>query len=292
MHLSTKTLPALAAAAAVLASGCGAGSPAARPQGQRPTRAAAAAHFEALHVPTDGPARSVSVPILTYHRVHRYATEATKSVPDLTVEPAAFAGHLSALANAGYHAISQRQLFDALYRGSRLPARPFLISVDDGYVDDVSVILPLLKRMHMVATFYVITRRFHESGFVTAAQVRQLEQAGMDIGAHTRTHVTLTGLDSGALSAEVAGSRADLEGVLGHPIYWFAYPFGAFDGRVVAAVRRAGYLLAVTTRAGSRERSDAPLTLPRLHVGRMLSAGSLLAQVSAGDAFAAGKSAG
>ena len=42
-----------------------------------------------------------------------------------------------------------------------------IISVDDGYVDDVRTILPALERFHMVATFFVITGRMNEPGFLT-----------------------------------------------------------------------------------------------------------------------------
>jgi peptidoglycan/xylan/chitin deacetylase (PgdA/CDA1 family) len=219
------------------------------------------------------------VPILTYHRVHRYATELTKSAPDLTVEPDVFASEMAALKRAGYHTISQRQLFDALYRGGRLPSHPVMVTVDDGYVDDVDQILPVLRRDGMIATFYVITGRFHEPGFLHRSQVRQLEAAGMDIGAHTRTHADLPQLPPGALNREVAGSRDDLVRLLGHPIYWFAYPYGAFDSRVVSEVRRAGYLLASTTAGGTQESTGAPLLMPRIHVGRTATAQSVLALV-------------
>ena len=208
------------------------------------------------------------MPILTYHRVHEYATEPTKSRPDLTVEPATFRAEMDALRRAGYTTITHRRLFEALYRGARLPRKPVIVSVDDGYVDDVTEILPVLRRERMTATFFVVTKRVHEPGFVSARQIRQLEAAGMEVGAHTRTHASLPALPAAALRAEVAGSAADLRAILGHPVYWFAYPYGAFDARVERAVRSAGYLLADTTRAGSGASTAAPLEVPRVHVGR------------------------
>lgn len=259
--------------AASVVAGCAGGSSPARSGGSH----AAAGHgamssthaFASLSVPAGAPARTVRVPILTYHRVHDYATELTKSVPDLTVQPDTFEREISALARDGYHSVSQRQLFDALYRGGTLPPKPVLISVDDGYVDDVTQVLPVLERAHMVATFYVVTGRLHEAGFLSAAEIRQLDAAGMDVGAHTRSHAVLPELGASALESEVAGSRSDLEQVLGHPIYWFAYPFGEFTQRVVEAVRSAGFLLAVTTRPGTHESSSQALTMPRLHVSRL-----------------------
>lgn len=236
--------------------------------------AAAARTVPALIPPGNAPARSVTVPVLTYHRVH---TMPAVGQPDLIVDPSTFSGELAALQAGGYHTVSQAQLFDALYRGRALPAKPVLISVDDGYVDDVRTVLPVLKRYHMVATFFVITGRMTEPGFLTADQIRQLDRAGMDVGDHTAHHVDLRLLTPAELRMETAGSRQVLEHVLGHPVYYFAYPFGAFNAQVVDAVRAAGFTLAYTTGAGTTESTTAPLTMPRIHVGRSESPGGLVA---------------
>jgi peptidoglycan/xylan/chitin deacetylase (PgdA/CDA1 family) len=229
-----------------------------------------------LTLPTQASARTVDVPIFTWHRVAVLANEFTKSIPDETVEPAVFASEIDALAIHGYHPISQLQLFNALFHGDSLPSKPVLLSVDDGYVDDVKTILPILQAHHFVATFYVITHRFHEPGFLNPTEVRRLDAAGMDIGAHTRTHVPLATVSSKELISQVRGSREDLERVLGHPVQWFAYPFGSFDANVIAEVHAAGFVLAVTTQGGTRESSLDPLTMPRIHVGRSTTAATIL----------------
>lgn len=215
--------------------------------------------------PAGAPARTVRVPVLTYHRV---VSMPAVGLPDLIVDPANFAAELGALASGGYHTVSQAQLFDALYHGASLPAKPILISVDDGYVDDVRTILPDLERLHMVATFFVITGRMTEPGFLSADQIRELDRAGMDVGDHTAHHVDLRLLTPSELQSETAGSRQVLEHVLGHPVYYFAYPFGAFNDTVIAALRTAGFTMAYTTAGGVTESTAAPLTMPRIHVGR------------------------
>ncbi|HST54915.1 MAG TPA: polysaccharide deacetylase family protein [Solirubrobacteraceae bacterium] len=241
-----------------------------------------------LTLPARPPARSVRVPILTWHRVAVFADELTKSIPDETVEPGTFAAQITALAAHGYHPISQLQLFDALFHGVALPSKPVLLTVDDGYVDDVKTILPILQAHRFIATFYIITGRFHEPGFLNPTEVRRLDDAGMDVGAHTRTHVPLATLPAAAAHSQIVGSREDLQRVLRHPVQWFAYPFGSVDASVVAELRRAGFVLAVTTAAGTSERSSAPLTLPRIHIGRTATATTVLACVSAPAACGGG----
>jgi peptidoglycan/xylan/chitin deacetylase (PgdA/CDA1 family) len=209
--------------------------------------------------------RSVTVPVLTYHRV---VPLSAVGLTDLKVDPANFVAELSALHAGGYHTIHQSQLFAALYSGAKLPSRPIIISFDDGYVDDIRTILPALRREHMVATFFVITGRMTEPGFLTADQIRQLDRAGMDVGDHTAHHVDLRAITPSELKLETAGSRRTLDGVLGHPVYYFAYPFGAYNDAVVQAVKAAGFTMAYTTGAGTTESTASPLTWPRIHVGR------------------------
>ncbi len=231
----------------------------------RARRASDSRHVPALIPAPGAPSSSVTVPVLTYHRV---APVSAVGQLDLKVDPANFLAELSALQNAGYHSISQTQLFRALYAHGTLPPKPIVISVDDGYVDDVTRILPALQRFHMIATFFVITGRMTEPGFLTAEQIRQLDRAGMDVGDHTAHHVDLRLLTPSELRAETAGSRRVLERVLGHPVYFFAYPFGDYNADVLAAVRAAGFTMAFTTAAGTTESTTAPLTMPRIHVGR------------------------
>jgi peptidoglycan/xylan/chitin deacetylase (PgdA/CDA1 family) len=226
--------------------------------------------------PANAPLHSVTVPVLTFHRVAPLPPGASALTTDLTVDPANFVAELAALHAGGYHPISQAQLFDALYRGGALPPRPLIISVDDGYVDDVKTILPDLERRHFVATFFVITGRFSIPGFMNAEQVRQLDRAGMDVEDHTAHHVDLRLLTPSELTSETLGSRRVLQRALGHFVYAFAYPFGSHNDAVVSAVRRAGFTLAYTTVGGTTESTAAPLTMPRLHIGRAVTPSGLV----------------
>jgi len=286
-RLQSARLAVIAVLAGVLMlAGCGSGNPVSRATaglsgakergrsgsrivrggGRRGAESAVATRtVPALIVPRGGPSKSVQVPVLTYHRV---APLSAVGITDLKVEPVNFAAELGALQAGGYHTVSQAQLFDALYKGAKLPAKPVIISVDDGYVDDIRTILPDLKRFHMLATFFVITGRMTAPGFLSARQIRQLDRAGMDVGDHTAHHVDLRLLTATELRSETAGSKRVLEGVLGHPVYYFAYPFGAYNDNVVAAVRAAGFTMAYSTAAGTTESTRAPLTMPRVHVGR------------------------
>ena len=91
--------------------------------------------------------------------------------------------------------------------------------------------------------------------------------AGWEIDAHSLTHPDLTGLDSERLEHEVTGSRIALRHRFGVDVDFFCYPAGRYDARVIAAVRRAGFLGATTTIDGLAQR-DEPYELQRVRVSR------------------------
>lgn len=99
---------------------------------------------------------------------------------------------------------------------------------------------------------------------MSADQVRALSASGHEIGAHSATHPILTTLDDRELEAEVSGVRARLEAMLGRAVRGFCCPNGTYDARVLAAIGRAGYAYAPTTRFGRVERGASPLELPRI----------------------------
>ena len=84
-----------------------------------------------------------------------------------------------------------------------------------------------------------------EPMFMSWDAVGRLACAGMEVGAHTRTHPMLSRIDDPAvLRDEIAGSRRDLAIRLGAQPRAFAYPFGSVDAMTPEAdeeIRRAGF---------------------------------------------------
>ncbi len=219
-----------------------------------------------LRLPTVLPDRVLTVPVLLYHRIGHAPAGADPVSDSLTVSLGDFDRQMAWLASHGYHGIGQRQLFQALFRGRALPRKPVVISFDDGYAGVVAAARDL-HRLGWPGTAYLITDRISAlPGFLTWREVGELERLGMDIGSHTVHHRDLTALPPSVLRAELWRSRRVLERHVGHPVQWFAYPFGRLDDRVVTAVRAAGYVLAATTDHGVVQSALDPLRLRRIRV--------------------------
>jgi peptidoglycan/xylan/chitin deacetylase (PgdA/CDA1 family) len=184
-----------------------------------------------------------------------------------------FRDELDWLLDAGYATPTVQEV--AAGKVGRL-ARTALITFDDGYVDNLAAV-DELQRRGLRATWFVVSGSIgHPPAWaddgrpagrlLSAAELRSMQFAGMEIGSHTASHRRLPGLDDAELALELRQSRAVLQDVLGAPVPGFAYPYGDTDARCESAVREAGYGYALTTRTGWALRDGDPYRIRRLTV--------------------------
>jgi len=220
------------------------------------------------HRPKPAPPRIVAgphngaVPILMYHVINRAPVRAP--YPDLYVPAREFAAQMRWLARRGYHAVTLRQVYDYWHKGYALPARPIVLTFDDGYLSDATHAAPVLRRYRWPGVLNLEVRNVGPQD-LPAWRIRALIAAGWEVDAHTITHPDLTTLDSTRLRYEVAGSRARIRRMFHVRVDFFCYPSGRYDRAVVAAVRRAGYLGATTTN-DALARPTQRYTLGRIRV--------------------------
>lgn len=163
--------------------------------------------------------------------------------------------------------------------------RTAVITFDDGYLNNLAACEELQKR-NMRATLFMVSGSIGrppawpadgrpEERLLNAAELRDMQAAGMEIGSHAVNHIRLTEANDKQLRAELSDSKAVLEDALGNEISSFAYPYGAWDARCANAVREAGYRAACTTRTGWAFRDGNPYQLRRLTVFNTDTTGSL-----------------
>jgi hypothetical protein len=97
-------------------------------------------------------------------------------------------------------------------------------------------------------------------------QILELQSLGVRFGSHSLTHTDLTKLEVRELDREVKESKFILEEKIGQSVEGFAYPFGYFNGRVITAVKDAGYKWAVTTSDSIWEGFGNPYRMRRINV--------------------------
>jgi peptidoglycan/xylan/chitin deacetylase (PgdA/CDA1 family) len=230
----------------------------------QPLHPAAAVSSKGRRTQESGGRRSTAepVPILMYH-VLGDAPEGAP-FPDLFVKPADFAGQMRWLAGNGFHAVSLDAVWKHWHGTGTLPNHPVVVSFDDGYRSDVGVALPVLKQHDWAGVLNLKVGNL-KPGDLRPRGVRRLIAARWEIDAHTITHPDLTTVDDRRLDYEVAGSRKAIRRLFHVPVHFFCYPAGRYDARVIAAVRRAGYLGATTTNYGLGRPADI-YTLGRIRI--------------------------
>ncbi len=231
------------------------------------------------------------VPILMYHLVTNAVPTAFRSY---TVTPTQFRAQVRTLVRLGYHSVTPSELADARQGVGSLPRRPVVITFDDGFRDCLRLAAPVLHDAGMRATMYVVAgllggrsrflmRERLDLPLVSAAEARELEQAGIDCQSHALTHARLADLDTTEIAHELVTSRDVLEQALGHEVRHVAYPHGSFDDRVTRLADLAGYRSAYTTQPGKATAADSAMALPRVKVdGRESSTLEFLARLTTG----------
>jgi peptidoglycan/xylan/chitin deacetylase (PgdA/CDA1 family) len=191
--------------------------------------------------------RNLTLPILMYHYVRTPPSTKTDLLGyNLSVSPAVFTTQMDWLSLHGYHPVDFNDV-RAYFAGTQpLPAKPVVITLDDGYADLYTNAFPILAAHGFKAVAYIVSGFVGRWAYVTAAQVVQMDQNGIEIAAHTVDHANLARSSYASQMYQLVDSKRMLENLVGHPVLDFAYPSGKFNAQTVAAVQRAGYDTAVT----------------------------------------------
>ena len=211
---------------------------------------------------------TLQVPILMYHYVSVPPADADIYRRDLSVTPARFESHLKYLADAGYHVITLDDLLYALAQGRELPAKPVILTFDDGYEDNYTNAFPLLQKYDLVGHFFVISDFVNQErpGYMTWPQIEEMAAAGQRFGSHSRDHPSLKGQSDDYLVWQALGGKEALEEHLGQHPRWISYPAGQYDDRTIAVYQSAGYWGGLTTHQGATHTLDDIFELKRVRV--------------------------
>ncbi len=192
---------------------------------------------------------------------------ASAPFPELYVSPKDFAGQMRWLDRNGYTAVTLRDVWDHWHRGGPLPEQPVVVTFDDGYRSTATRAAQVLRVHRWPGVLNLDASNINADEGFGEDRIAQLLRAGWELNSHSLTHPDLTTLGRDALLDEVSGSRKLLRRTFHVPVDFFCYPSGRFDDRVVAAVKRAGYLGATTTIYGLARAGD-PYRLARVRVNR------------------------
>ena len=154
--------------------------------------------------------------------------------------------------------------------GGKPPPGLVALSFDDGMSDNHAVVLPILRELGIPATVYVTTGLIgqrnpwfspgSEARMMTVDELRELDAAGIELGAHTVHHADLSQLGEDDCLREMVESRERLQEIVGTPVRTFAYPYCRYGPVALEAAAKAAFEAAVT---GEGRGSWSPLEMKR-----------------------------
>ena len=112
------------------------------------------------------------------------------------------------------------------------------ITFDDGNLSDYDVALPVLKRAGLCAQFFIVTDRIGRTNYLSSEHIKTLHSEGMSIGTHGAEHVNWTTLSNLELVDQVSDSLLKLRSIICEDVRAAAVPFGAYDWRVLAVLKK------------------------------------------------------
>lgn len=208
---------------------------------------------EEVFAPATSTVPKVKVPIIIYHSVRPYVPGESIMQDRFDITPELFEQQLAYLQTNGYTTITPGELARDIKTGTTTPAsKPVLLTFDDGWENQYKYAFPLLKKYHMVATFYVYTKPIdrHRPSFLTWDQLREMSAAGMTIGSHTLSHPLFKHSTPEDIKWEISESKKVIENEIKKPVSDFAQPFGFSNPEIEQAIREAGYTTARGTYRG------------------------------------------
>jgi len=183
---------------------------------------------------------AVMVPILLYHRIDYSETDNR-----YYVTPEKFEDQMKLLHDWEYTSITTEMLVNAITKGTKLPPRPVLITIDDGNLDNYTNAYPIMQKYGFTGVLYLVNNYVGYNKYMNKEQILEMVAAGWEVGSHSMNHFDLKTISYEQQRNEIVESRELLEKLLGVPVKTFAYPFGSRNASAYDYVHFAKYIAAM-----------------------------------------------
>ncbi len=215
--------------------------------------------------------KNSKVSILTYHSID--------SIGSVTsISPAEFKAQMRFLKDFSFNVISLNEVVAHIRKMQPFPKNSIAITFDDGFKNVFSEAFPVLRKYGFSATFFLTTNYCErlnnwpgQPAFITAQpllswlEIKEMRQSGMQFGAHTHNHPSLTKIPIKVAENEILLSKKILEDQLQEEIKFFAYPYGDFNINIVNILNQH-FTGACSTELAIANTKSNPFILERIDV--------------------------
>jgi peptidoglycan/xylan/chitin deacetylase (PgdA/CDA1 family) len=242
--------------------------------------------------------------ILMYHRIAEPIPG--QPLPTWNVTPTRLRQQLRGLLKRGFQAWPLRKVLEYRQRKLALPKRVFVVTFDDGYENNFTQALPILRELNVPATIFLATGYLGSPEplpfddwaakgspdvppdawrALSLDQCRQMQASGLiELAGHTHTHQDFRGRRD-AFRDDLRQCRSFLRDQFSLTDATFAFPYGTkklgFSGPAMACVvLEAGFLCSLTTEWELACLEDSPYDWGRFTAEQSDSAATLAGKLT------------
>jgi peptidoglycan/xylan/chitin deacetylase (PgdA/CDA1 family) len=223
--------------------------------------------------PTPSPAPltgyCLKVPVLMYHHIQPEVTARELGQTSLTVDNAIFDEQMAYLVASGYTPIWANELIDALRNHTGLSGKPILVTMDDGYADNDTYALPILRKYNIKANLMLASGLVGSNpDMLTWSQVNDMKVSGLIyITNHTWSHWSISKGPQDKIDSEIDTAQTQIQQYAGQTVNIFTYPYGSFNNNAIETLQRKGYVGAFSEIPGQYQCDSFIMTLHRTRIG-------------------------
>lgn len=207
---------------------------------------------------------SIRIPVLMFHQIATPSEKDSEFKRGLYINPSIFEKEIAYLTKKNYRSITTEEFHNILQSGQNPSQKTVLLTFDDAVLNHYTTAYPILKKYGHTGVFFVPSHR----SSITAEQLKEMSDNGMDIQSHSATHPDLSKItDQGTLQTEITGSKHALENITGKSVNSFAYPGCVGNTQTFNTVASSGYLTGFSCGKTIDHFYNKRLALSRRHVG-------------------------
>ena len=208
----------------------------------------------------------IPVPIIMYHSIYNGREKSN----DYIVSSDLFRRDMNYLKENGYTTIFISDLIEYVYNDKELPEKPVIITLDDGYLNNLVYVIPILQELDMKAVISVIgtnTQQFSDVedknlsyAHMSWDEIKEAVATGrVEIGNHTYDmHQSKSRRGSmkkkgesieqykTSFMSDVGKLQTELKEHVGITPYVFTYPYGAISEESLPIIKEMGFKAALT----------------------------------------------
>jgi len=209
------------------------------------------------------------VPVLMYHSIN---TKTHPVMRRLIVSPELFEKQMQFLKKHHYNVVSLETVGRMIQNKEKIPSKTIAITFDDGYKDNYTYAYPVLKKLGLPATIFLIYNEVGrpQNDRLNWEQIKEMQASGLiTFGSHTLGATPLVDIKSEAeLRKQIIDSKKMFEGKFGVAVNTFCYVGGMFTPHIKDLVKEAGYKYAVITSLGKELPDEDIYAIRRIRISQ------------------------